>query len=1763
MKASMKTYIPCQSLSKTLALVLLPALLLVGAAPPTRAGVALRLAYGITGTPSIPGAYVTNLTSNALFPNSPDQADVLATNLMLFPFNVANDYGSLVRGFIEAPQTGQYTFWLQAVDTGELWLSSNEDPAGKTLIAQNGLMLGQDPNDWFISPSQQSAPLSLVQGQKYYFELLQKEDNDGTEDSASIAWLLPDGTFQGPISATNLWPFPVNLADPSYPAITTAPQVLDNYNGVPVDTLPPTANVVDGGAADLTVTVEATQPATVQWYSNNVAIPNANLLTYHLAKVASALNGAVYTVKIQNGLGQATASTTLSVQADPAAPTLVDALSLANAAGDVAVVFSKPVDPATATVTGNYAFTPTVSITGARMGASLTTVLLQTAGLTAGTAYSLTVNNVRDRTSTPNTIAANSSLPIEQYLGAWYRLDESTGTTAVDSSGKGLNGTLVKDAYPGYAGKVLRSVKFEGANGGYVALPAGFSDFSTNGMTVSLWVYPTTDGASANWARFIDFANGPNSDNILFARTGGGNQVTFEVYLAAASGGKVTTADGSFILNQWQHWAATMDTGGNVIIYKNGQPVASGTTGVPNIITRANCYLGLSNWPGDGHYAGEMDDVRIYNRVLNPAAIAALAGGGGLDDINASLPVVSAAATVATTALKTTPPGLFTITRTGATTAALTVQYALSGTATNGVAYITLPGSVVIPAGTNSARVLVTPRDFSFQGSQQTVILTVVGSADYAIALADSGTVTILNNDVSPAAIQASTDNGLGGTSTTMDVWFASAVTTPSATSLANYTLINAPGVTLTGATLGNHSLRVLLGISGTIPAGAQVSVHGVLDPGGNTASNQVPIRLRLTPVNLVADIYHSPNDRPGCFTLATDGVVTDSNGGAGFDTWTGGGQPSEFVGLIYDHNQDFEVVRVDLGNQFGDGGSWASQPKVYILKNPVDSSQSRPETDPTDWAEVPAKLLSGSQFHATMDPTPSPETPIVFDLSALTAAQRNGYGWAVGGVKGSGANDFISVCEVASYGTAGSTVAFAFAGQPTNATVTAGQRAKFAVSAESTMPMAFQWLKNNSAVGGATASDYATPPTLLSDNTASFTVQVDLGALGLFTSQPAILTVLARTNPPVLAATYDTTNQVIEVWFNGSTDPTTSQTGANYTLNDPLATVTSATQEGQGCGVVLTLSGPLIVASPTVMVAHIMDLDGNTMATQTVPLLPLIPDPTNVVANSYQQGRPAALARSTDGFVAVDANVTTWTTYGSIAGSTDFVGLGYAQPQVFGVVKVDLGYQFGDGGDWSAQPKVFILKNPIDTNQKWPETDPLDWVAVPASVVSANIFDVNIDQPADSSPLINSPIVFDLSHLPLAERTGWGWAVGGVQGNGPVAQFVSIAEARAFGVSASTLSSLAGAPQILLDVTPSSVVVPVGSPFTLSVPLVVGSTPLSYRWQHDGTNVSDIPGITGSQTTTLMFTAGALADSGNYRLIVTNTPGSATSAVAQVTVTPTITFNTNGAGWTLNTVTTNLPIANNVLTLTDGGVGEARSCFLDYPVYIGHFTASFTFQDIGGAGADGAAFVLQNSPMGLTALGGGGGGLGFFGISPSAGLEMDVYAGSTPGIAFRVNGATGGPYSSTAPVSLPSGHPINCTVTYDGTTATLTMVDTVAGTSFTTNYTASLPSLVGQNTAYVGFTGASGGVASFIQISNFTFANQAIVQPLLSVRTAPGNTVLLSWPQSAAGFTLQQNSALGSPGWTPVPGTPALIGGQYQLSVQATNHQEFYRLQQ
>ena len=88
----------------------------------------------------IPGQLVINLKTNALF--TPDSFAAWEELSEFFEGSTGNpgadEYGSFMRGYIEAPQTGDYTFWIASDDNSELWLSTDSTVANKQLIASVG-----------------------------------------------------------------------------------------------------------------------------------------------------------------------------------------------------------------------------------------------------------------------------------------------------------------------------------------------------------------------------------------------------------------------------------------------------------------------------------------------------------------------------------------------------------------------------------------------------------------------------------------------------------------------------------------------------------------------------------------------------------------------------------------------------------------------------------------------------------------------------------------------------------------------------------------------------------------------------------------------------------------------------------------------------------------------------------------------------------------------------------------------------------------------------------------------------------------------------------------------------------------------------------------------------------------------------------------------------------------------------------------------------------------------------------------------------------------------------------------------------------------------------------------------------------------------------------------------------------------------------------------------------------------------------------------
>jgi hypothetical protein len=205
------------------------------------------------------------------------------------------------------------------------------------------------------------------------------------------------------------------------------------------------------------------------------------------------------------------------------------------------------------------------------------------------------------------------------------------------------------------------------------------------------------------------------------------------------------------------------------------------------------------------------------------------------------------------------------------------------------------------------------------------------------------------------------------------------------------------------------------------------------------------------------------------------------------------------------------------------------------------------------------------------------------------------------------------------------------------------------------------------------------------------------------------------------------------------------------------------------------------------------------------------------------------------------------------------------------------------------------------------------------------------------------------------------------------------------------------------------------------------------------------------------------------------------------------VSFFNNGTNWTINqTGLSSAKIASNVFHGTDGNGGEAVSAWYDYPVFIDGFTATFTYQDVGGSpgnNADGMSFDLQEN--GPTFLGSTGGDLAVDGLSPSANWEFNLYSPNGIGAIFHTDGEAYG-YYGTGSVDVSSGHPIQVTIIYNpGGAVQETLVDTETSSSFVTNYNiGDLVLLLGDSLATIGFTSTDGGVSSVQTVSNFSFVS-------------------------------------------------------------------------
>jgi len=208
------------------------------------------------------------------------------------------------------------------------------------------------------------------------------------------------------------------------------------------------------------------------------------------------------------------------------------------------------------------------------------------------------------RSSVPASVAADAT-----GLVAAFGFSEGSGSTTADSSTSGFNGTLVNGTL-WTTGKNGTGLFFDGLDD-KVVLPATL-DIAALPFTLEAWINPTD---FADWRAFF-------SKRDAWAA----NLIRFDVGLAISTGNVYVTTYNSTVtfayvppVNTWTHLTVVATSTGT-LLYVNG--ALQETLSAVTLGTGATAAVAIGgSADDDDHFAGTLDDLRLYSRALSQTEI--------------------------------------------------------------------------------------------------------------------------------------------------------------------------------------------------------------------------------------------------------------------------------------------------------------------------------------------------------------------------------------------------------------------------------------------------------------------------------------------------------------------------------------------------------------------------------------------------------------------------------------------------------------------------------------------------------------------------------------------------------------------------------------------------------------------------------------------------------------------------------------------------------------------------------------------------------------------------------------------------------------------------------------------------------------------------------------------------------------------------------------------------------------------------------------
>ncbi len=220
-----------------------------------------------------------------------------------------------------------------------------------------------------------------------------------------------------------------------------------------------------------------------------------------------------------------------------------------------------------------------------------------------------------------------ASATLGELVGHWA-LDEGSGATAADSSGKGNDGTIVGN--PTWIEGILGSaLEFHGTGvvGGfvdYIDCGKGASLDITSKISISLWIRPDADEPEAKGTAGGETAPMAKADSAVDwswqVRYGWGSSQPYMSFTFNTSPRAWAYVGRNLERYEWCHIACSHD-GTTLKCYLNGEQTDSTPMGaIASTLTPV--LIGSDGWGCD--WIGGIDDVRIYNHPLTADDIAAI-----------------------------------------------------------------------------------------------------------------------------------------------------------------------------------------------------------------------------------------------------------------------------------------------------------------------------------------------------------------------------------------------------------------------------------------------------------------------------------------------------------------------------------------------------------------------------------------------------------------------------------------------------------------------------------------------------------------------------------------------------------------------------------------------------------------------------------------------------------------------------------------------------------------------------------------------------------------------------------------------------------------------------------------------------------------------------------------------------------------------------------------------------------------------------------